>query len=178
MLQFDNRWRVLQAFFDEPTVESGHQLREISRKIKLAPISVKKYLLELKQENLILEKKHRLQNYPLYQANRDNAQFKFYKRIDLLLRINNSGLLQKIKDELMPNVIILFGSGAKGEDTENSDIDLFVAATAKKMNLQEYEKELKRTINILYEPKFNRLSPELRNNLLNGIILSGSVQVF
>lgn len=178
MLQFDNRWKVLQVFFDEPTVEGGHQLREISRKIKLALPSVKRYLLNLEKEKLIIKKKHRIQGTPIYVADRDNFLFKFYRRIDILIRINHSGLLEKIKDECMPNAIIFFGSAAKGEDTESSDIDLYVASAHKNIALDAYEKQLRRKINILFESNFSKLSPELKNNLLNGTKLLGYIKVF
>ena len=78
----------------------------------------------------------------------------------------------------MPDAIILFGSAAKGEDLKESDIDLFVLAEEKKLDLQKYEKLLGRKINILAEESFSKLSKELRNNIINGIILYGYLKVF
>ena len=47
MLQNYNKYKVLKIFFEDPQPEGiGFQLREISRKINLAPISVKRYLEE------------------------------------------------------------------------------------------------------------------------------------
>ena len=178
MLQNYNKWRVLQVFFDYPLAEGGLQLREISRKAKLALPSVTAYLQELQKENLILKKKHRVQGYPTYAAHRESRGFRFYKKTDLLIRLHGSGLLQALQDTYMPESIILFGSAARGEDTENSDVDIFVGASEEKMALDKYEKILQRKIHLFFEPNFRKLSPELKNNLLNGVILSGYVKVF
>ena len=43
-----------------------------------------------------------------------------------LNKIKEIGLLDYIYDKCMPDAIILFGSASKGEDTEESDIDIFV----------------------------------------------------
>ena len=67
MLQNYNKWKVLGLFFDDPLPEGGgFQLREISRKVKIAPTSVKNYLKELETEGLILKSKHRVHGFPLY----------------------------------------------------------------------------------------------------------------
>ena len=71
MLKKDNNQKVLDVFFDDPLPSGiGFQLREISRKINLAPKSVKIYLEELEKENLVVKKKHRIHQYPIYYANR------------------------------------------------------------------------------------------------------------
>ncbi|HLD72636.1 MAG TPA: nucleotidyltransferase domain-containing protein [Candidatus Nanoarchaeia archaeon] len=178
MLHNYNKWKVLQVFFDEPLAEGGHQLREISRKVKLAPLSVKNYLLELKSEELVLEKKSRVQSHPTYWANRESELFLLYKKTNTILKIKESGLLDYLYDSCLPTAIILFGSAARGEDTEQSDIDLFLQASQTKLNLTKYEKILKREINLFFEENFLKLSKELKNNLLNGMILKGYLKVF
>lgn len=178
MLKKDNTIRVLEVFFDDPLPEGiGFQLREISRKIKLAPKSVKFYLKELEKENLIVKKKHRIYDYPVYYANRDNDYFKFLKRLNIIRRIKESGLLDYLSEEYMPDVIILFGSASKGEDVKDSDVDLFLQCKEKKVDLTKYEKELKRKINLFVEDNFDRLSKELKQNIINGHKLKGYLKV-
>ena len=80
MLQNYNKWAVLRLFFDEPLAE--FQLRETSRRVRLAPVSVKRYLEELAKEGLIIKSKHRIHKYPIYKADRDNESFKFFKKIN------------------------------------------------------------------------------------------------
>ncbi len=177
MLTKDNRYKVLKIFFDDPLAKD-FQLREISRKISLAPKSVKKYLDELEKESLIVRGEHRIHGYPVYYANRDNKYFKFLKRLDIIKEIEESGLLDYLNKNCMPDIIVLFGSATKGEDVKGSDIDLFLQCKEKKLNLKSFEDMLNRGINIFYNNNFNKLSKELKNNILNGMILKGYLKVF
>ena len=178
MLKKDNIYKVLELFFDDPLPEGiGFQLREISRKIKLAPKSVKLYLEELEKENLIIKKKHRIHKYPVYYANRDHNYFKFLKRLNITRRIKESGLLDYLDEKCMPDVIVLFGSASKGEDVKNSDIDLFLECKEKKVDLFKYEQTLKRKINLFFEQNFDKLSEELKQNIINGDKLKGYLKV-
>jgi predicted nucleotidyltransferase len=178
MLKKDNITKVLEVFFDDPLPEGiGFQLREISRGIKLAPKSVKRYLKQLEREDLILKKKHRVHSYPVYYANRDNDYFKFLKRQNILLRIKESGLLGYLGEKCMPDSIILFGSVSKGEDVKGSDVDLFLQCKEKKVDLMKYEKQLKRKVNIFFEQNFDELSDELKHNIINGIKLKGYLKM-
>lgn len=178
MLKKDNIYRVLEIFFDNPLPEGiGFQLREISRKIKLAPKSVKLYLEELEKEDLIVKKEHRIHKYPVYYANRDNHYFKFLKRLDMIRRIKETGLLDYLSERCMPDVIILFGSASKGEDVKDSDIDLYLQCDEKKLDLDKYEKGLNREINLFFEKNFDKLSEELKRNIINGDKLKGYLKV-
>lgn len=151
-------------------------MREISRKVKLAQVSVIRYLKELEKEELIIREHKGI--YPSYKANRDNDWFRFYKKLSIIERIKETGLLDYIDNKCTPNCIILFGSASKGEDIEGSDIDLFIQASETKMDLKKYEKLLNRTIIPYFEENFSRMSEELRNNIINGIILKGYLKVF
>ena len=179
MLQSYNKWSVLRVFFIDPSPSGdGFQLREISRKVRLAPNSVKRYLEELEKEGLVTKSKHRIHNYPVYHANRDNEKFSFLKKIDILISLEASGLLDYLQNECTPDAIILFGSASRGEDLKHSDIDIFLLCKERKLDLQIYEKKLKRTTSLHFASKFNTLPKELRNNILNGIILKGYIKVF
>ena len=176
MLHKENRRKIMDLFFNYPS-EQFH-LREISRKTKIAITSVKNYIDEFVKLGLILKIEKGI--YPSFKANRDAdvGKFKLYKKLDLIERLNNSGLMDYIQNNCMPNSVILFGSASLGEDVETSDIDLFVESNEKKLNLSKFEKELNRKINIFFEGDFSRLSKELKNNILNGIKLYGYIKVF
>ena len=77
----------------------------------------------------------------------------------------------------MPSVIILFGSASRGEDLKESDLDIFLECKETKLNAEKYEKELNRKINLFFG-EFNKLSSELKNNILNGTVLKGYLKVF
>lgn len=179
MLQKDNRYKILKIFFEDPRPEGiGFQLREISRKVNIATPSVKKYINELEKEGLIIKEKHRIHKYPVYYAKYENDYFRFLKRLDTIREIRESGLQDYLNDKCQPDVIILFGSASKGEDLKGSDIDLFLLSKTKKLELDKYEKRLNRKINIFISESFNKLSKELKNNIINGTILMGYLKVF
>lgn len=151
-------------------------MRELSRRTKLAQPSVILHLKILLQERYIIKEKKGI--YPTFRANREFEKFKLLKRMDLILRIEESGLLSYLYDSCLPEAIILFGSAALGEDIEESDVDIFLGCSSQKLQLERYERQLQRRINIFFEEKFSRLSAELKNNILNGSILKGYLKVF
>jgi predicted nucleotidyltransferase len=175
MLKNYNKYKVLKVFFDNPLPEGGYGLREISRLISLSPLSVRLYLEELEKESLILKKT--LHGRPVYFGNRDSEDFRLYKKTSTVLELHESGLVSFLW-EIMPEAIILFGSAAQGEDTIDSDIDIYVAARHRSLDLRRYEKVLKRRINLFFEAHFTKLSNELKNNILNGIVLKGYLRVY
>ena len=177
MLQNYNKLKVLNVFFEDPT-RKDFQLREISRRINLAPPSVRIYLDQLIKENLVLKSKNKIYNYNVYSANRDNEYFRYLKKINTIISIKEIGLLEYLNDNCMPDTIILFGSASIGEDILESDLDLFLLCKEKELNLTKYEKMLKRKINIFFSENFNKHSKELKNNIINGTILSGYLKVF
>jgi len=173
MLKKDNTTKILEIFFDDPIPENGFQLREISRNVKIAPKSVKIHLKNLEKERLIIVKKHRVLKYPIYYANRDHEYFKFLKIISILKRIKESELVDHLNEKCAPEVIFLFGSCSRGEDTKSSDIDIYLKADQVSLDLTKYEKKLNRKINLFFESDFNLLSKELKENIVNGIKLKG-----
>ena len=174
MLQKYNRYKILQEFFNFP--RRNFHIRELSRITKITQPSMINHLNELVKENLILKEKKGL--YPTFRANRENELFKVYKKTNIIIQISQSGLLNYVYDSCLPTAIILFGSASKGEDTEESDIDLFIQASDKKLKLEKYEKILNRKINLFFKENFSKLSSELKNNILNGIMLRGYIKVF
>ena len=77
-------------------------------------------------------------------------------------------------------IIIVFGSFSKGEDIENSDIDIYVETPSKKeISLKKFEKKLNRKIQVFRNKSIKKIKNEdLANNILNGIVLNGNLEVF
>ena len=92
--------------------------------------------------------------------------------------IKETGLLDYLYEKCMPDAIILFGSVSKGEDVEESDIDIFMQCKETNLKLDVFERALSRKIQIHFADDFNKLSKELRNNIMNGIVLKGYLEVF
>lgn len=173
MIQKCSVWLVFREFLNNP--KKKLQIRGISKSIKLAQTSVRLHIDTLIKENLVFEKKD---IFKYYIGNFDNLKFRFYKKINTLLNIEKSKLIEHLNDKLSPDTIILFGSCAKGEDIASSDLDIYIQSEEKKINLDKYEKILNRKIQIFFAKNINKLPKELRNNILNGIKLNGYLKVF
>ena len=163
--------KIVELFLRESLKE--FHLREIERKTKIGLPSVKKYIEFLLKKGLIRKEKQGM--YFCYGANRESREFKLLKRFYVL--VNLDFVVKKISSELRPNVIILFGSASKGEDTEKGDIDIFVQSKRKVFDFRKIEKKLNRKINILFEPNILKIKNGLFNNILNGIVLEGFLEV-
>ncbi|VVB81038.1 Nucleotidyltransferase domain protein [uncultured archaeon] len=178
MLQECSMFSVADVFFTEPTKQ--HYLMEISQKAGLAHTSVKKHLERMKETGLIKEasEKKGKRKFPIYTANLENPKYKEYKRALNLLKLEESGLLRYLKDKLMPKSIVLFGSYSRGEDIEDSDIDIFAECKKNELDLSKFEKQVKRKIELHFKEKFKEYPAELKNNIINGIVLSGYLEAF
>ena len=174
MLEKNNRYKLLKIFLFAPT--ESFRLRELSRLSEISPPSVMHYLMEFEKRGLIRSYKKR--DIPFYKAEIDNGQFREYRKIAILFEINNSDLTDFLWDRLSPEAIVLYGSYAKGEATEDSDLDLFVIGKEKELNLDKFEKKIGIKIHLLFERDVKRISNELKNNLINGIVLRGYLKLF
>lgn len=157
-------------------------LREIARLAKVSTTAAKAAIGSLLEGEIVKKTKER--NFFSYSADLDSEKFKAAKKFCTIDLLNISGLLDFIDEKLhRPEVIILFGSASRGEDVEESDIDLFALAVEKKeIDLSRFEKALKRKISLMQMTKkefeaAKKKSPELINNIANGTIMKGHLKV-
>lgn len=175
---FENM-NILVPFFKEPG--RRFHLRELAKILKLSPATVKKKTAELGRRNLIVKNKER--NLVLFSANIDNPNFREFKKTYSVHMLINSGLVEFLEKVFNYPVIILFGSTAKAEDTLSSDIDIFILSeTKKQIDLVEFEKKLGKKIQFLVMnldefENAKKSNPNLVNNVLNGVKLSGFLRV-
>lgn len=173
MLEDCNKYKVLRQFFLRPSKK--HQLRELSRQTGISYPSVRDYTNKLVEDGFI--KKIDEGTYPGYKADL-NEKFKVYKKNETVRMLQESGLVEKIEKELRPSAIVLFGSASRGEDTEESDIDILVVAGQGKFDTGKYEEKFHREINIQFMSHEEILdNTEFSNSLANGIVLKGFLKV-
>lgn len=173
MLQKYTAYRILRLFFDYPM--KRFQLREICRMLKMGMPSVRNNVRKLEKYGFIRKEKKGV--YESYVSSKNDI-FRLYKRNDMLLRTYESGLIDFLAEKLIPDAIILFGSASRGEDMETSDIDLFLIAKEKEIDVAKFEKRLKRKISLHFEEKVSRIPKELLNNIINGAVVYGYLKVF
>ena len=150
--------------------------REIAIMLEVSPTAVAKSLKNLKESNLIKIEKTKTINFVSF--NRDEKRAIELKRVENLKNIYLSGLSDYLEVALAGGTIILFGSYSNGEDTNTSDIDIAVIGRKEKiLKLGEYEKTLNRKININFYSSWKEIHVHLKNNILNGILLHGSIEI-
>ena len=169
----------LRIFFEKPN-ERFH-LRQIARFLKRSPATIKKHLKRFVKIGILNVKKERGMEF--YYSNVENSYYKEWKRIYNRFKIIESGLFDFLKKEFNLPVIILFGSYERGEDDENSDVDIFILTeTKKRIDLSRYEKKLNRPIQLLVMnkkefQKAKKENLELINSIINGSVLFGFLEI-
>jgi len=176
MKRKDIKQTIKEFFFVNPTAKL--RVRKIERILKLPLPSVIRYCKELEKESILTTIKTSDVNF--YTANRSSEKYLLEKKLYNIKKIYESGLIEYLRRELNNPSIVLFGSFAKGEDTEESDIDLYIETPSKKkVILEKFEKLLKRKIQLFQHKNLNELSNlHLANNIINGITLNNYIEVF
>ncbi len=156
-------------------------IREVSRIIKTNHTTVRQYLEKYKEEGILLKMKGN--PYSLYMANTSSKEYKNLKIYYNLELLRTSRLIEKLERLYDYSPIVLFGSFAKAEDDEKSDVDLCIVSDIQKtVDVSQLEKEIGRKISIhLFThnawKKAKQKNPHLINNIINGITLSGQLEV-
>lgn len=169
MFENNNTYKILKVFLSDSLEEFG--LRELSRITKISPASVKTHLQILQKQNLVEQIIRR--NSPFYRAKRDSQIFKTTQKISTIYQLEISKTLDYLQETLSPKAIILYGSYSKGDAIKSSDIDLFIIGQELKVSKSKYEKILGKSLHLVFERCLNGISPELKSNIINGIILRG-----
>ena len=152
--------------------------RQISNFLGVTQPAVMKALPALEKEKLIKIYQDKETKRWSIELNRDNHKVMQLKRVDNLKQIYETGLADFLEKEFAGAAIILFGSYSRGEDIINSDIDFAVIGRKDKIiDITNYEKLLERKININFYISFKNIHKNLKENLCNGIVLSGGIEL-
>jgi len=172
--------RVLRFFLEHPY--DSYYLRELARLLKMDPMTVKRALDLFVADEILTRTKEK--NQILYKINIEKPVVRHLK-----VAYNLSWLERKKVPELIKNhmntvtSIILFGSYAKGENDEESDIDILVISLSKDAPSAELTRLLKRDVNIVsFTP--GEWSEQAKTNrafyldvILDGVVLFGTKPV-
>lgn len=163
---------ALAFFFTSPT--QPIHLRELSRQLGRSMPAILSAVKALQKEGLVhIERGTAL---TIVKANLSNPAFRHAKKVHNLQSLYDSGLVDVLeKTASHPQAVVCFGSYARGEDTEQSDIDIAViGGRESSVSIEPFEKKLKRSISLHFLDT-NRLSGPFKSNLSNGIVLEGAV---
>jgi predicted nucleotidyltransferase len=131
---------------------------------------------------MLLEKREGNMRY--VKANIENQFLKHLKIAFSIKKIMDSGIVSYLNENIpVVSSIILFGSIAKGEDDEKSDIDLLVIGQKKIVDLSKFEEKLGKDINLtcMKWSEWRKHAEEdkafYREIITDGIVLYGSMPV-
>ena len=163
--------KVLDYFIEFP--QSRIHLRELARKLGISSSTAKIALEDLKARGIILEE--RIANLRVFKSNLDSIKFREIKKLVNLEEIKP--VVSSIRKKTNIISLVLFGSYAKGTNTEKSDIDLLLI-TNKKVHVEA--RLHKAEINLIqYKPyewkeKIKKDIPFYKEVIETGIVLEGS----
>lgn len=157
------REKILQLFFNDPELLI-HQ-RGISRQAKVVPHNVNKYLKEFVHDGLLIRSE--ISNLTLFKINPQNdflfkmfELFEIKRKNDFLARNKRiSRLLSEYTENLKRlssrgiQMVILFGSVARGNWTKGSDIDVLTVTTeaVEKRKIIQIQEKAEQRINHIFE---------------------------
>ena len=168
------RDKVLELFFNQPTKQ--WHFEELCRQTGLNRKQVLRWLNLLRKEHLIKRVKLR-GKMPYYHALYEHPNYQHQKRIFALQKLHQSGLLPYLQ-QVPAQTIILFGSMARWDWHEQSDIDLFVYGNTEALDIGKFEIFLGRDIQVFACKERKELADYptgLLKNILKGDFIKGNL---
>ena len=166
---------ILELFFEQPTRE--WHFEEILTAVGIARSKALHWLKKFAQEQLIRRIKAK-GAMPYYIGNYNSPFYKNRKRIFALQKLYESGLLPHLGSLKNARTVILFGSFARSDWHQESDIDLFIYGDPEGLQIAEYELKLHRDLEIFICRKKEELAKfgmGLIKNIMKGILIKGDL---
>ena len=166
---------ILGLFFNNPTRE--WHFEEIIKEAKITRSKADKWLKRFIEEGLIRRVKER-GKMPYYLSSYDAATYKNRKKLFALNKLYSSGFLNHLASLPKAKTVIIFGSFARSDWYNNSDIDLFVYGEPEGLKLAEYEMKLKRDVQVFTcrnQKELHKFGEGLLRNIIKGNIVKGDV---
>ena len=177
---FFNRatFRAAEEIFRFPS--KTFHLRELARETGLSKSATSQAVSRLAAFRIVaVEKSDATTNI---HADVESLAYSHYKLLFNLYRLFAHGLVEQLRQAFQPKAIVLFGSFARGEDFEQSDVDICVLSDRRptpelQKLLHAQEADLKRKISLHVLPSLQRSDAAFKNALANGIVLHGYLEL-
>lgn len=169
--------QILGLILENSPLKHWH-FEEIVKKTDMARAAVNKWLNRYQKEGLLKRIKEK-GKFPYFTAGSNNPTYQSKKKLYMLTKLYQSGLIKDLITLEKAKTIVLFGSTARGDWYKDSDIDIFIYGTAKGFEKHKYELKLHRDIELhVFETKdeIKKVKSGLINNVINGYIIKGGIQ--
>lgn len=163
MLQKRNDFEIIE----ELRKHSRH-IRELADMLKLIPSTVMRTIKRLEDENVVdFKKEGKNKKYFLKETLEANTYLfitEHYKILKILQQPKLRRIIKEIQKKTKNELIILFGSYAKGNYKKESDIDIFIETNDKKLKEEIKKINEKISVKIGFLEKNNLLTKEIEKN--------------
>jgi len=172
--------KVLTLFLENPY--TGYYLRESARMLDMDPMTIKRSLDILVKDEFLINyvEKNRI----LYQANLENPALRYLKISYNISWLQEKNLVEFITNKMKSvTSIMLFGSFSKGENDENSDIDIVIISQSKDKPTAELTNLLNKDVNLLNFTPAQWSNQSKKNRafyldvIIDGVLLYGTKPV-
>ena len=174
----ETKLTILGPFFEEPNRK--YSIRELSRLLKINHTTVRQHLNKLVMEEYLSSKTEGVYTFYRLVLKKKTLNLKLHYNLE---KLRKSKIVEDLETAYDYPVIILFGGYATAMDDKTSDIDLcLISNVEKEFSFEKYEKKLNKKVSLhkfskMAFEKAKKNNPELVNNICNGIVLSGELEV-
>ncbi len=166
---------VLKLFFNQPTKE--WHFEELLKETKMARSKVDRWLKKFIKEKIIIKVKEKNQ-WPHYLGNYAFPEYKTRKKLFALQELSDSGLWKHLLSLPRAKTIFVFGSFARSDWYQESDIDIFIYGDAEGLKIAPYELKLNREIQLFScenKAELNKMGSALLKNIIKGELIKGDL---
>lgn len=150
---------------------------ELLKKSKLSRGRLNHWLNKLIQEKVIVRVKEE-GSMPYYVGDFNSPSYKNFKRLYSLEKFYRTGFLNHLQELSGAKTVILFGSTVRSDWYAHSDVDVFIYGDAHTFHRHEFEKQLKRDIELFVCKDAEELKsypPALLKNIVKGYVVKGTL---
>jgi len=131
--------KLLEFFIENPSDETSYT--EIKKRVKIAKATLTKWLNFMIKNDFISSKI--IGRNKLYKLNREKVLIKQLKILNIITKLLPlRRIIEKTNCE-----IFIYGSASRGEDTEKSDIDVFILGNVKPREVSEEIRKMEKKLN-------------------------------
>lgn len=174
----ETKLTILKPFFEDSN--RHFSIRQLSRILKINHTTIRQYLSKMSKEGILSLKKEGVYSFYRLILSKKVLNLKLYYNLE---KLRTSYIVEDIERAYDFPVIVVFGSYASATDSIDSDIDICIISNIEKeFSVEKYEKILNRKISLhkftkASFDKAKKLNKGLINNVCNGIVLSGEMEV-
>lgn len=135
---------VLNFFLENPDLDI--HIKELSRRLKISPATSKKFCNLFNNENILTSEKKG--NSIFFKLNNSDNYIQLLKKTYAISKIKENW--KKVSVDGLKSVVV-YGSYASGEYSNNSDIDLLLITRKRDINnsfILKFQNKIKREVNI------------------------------